>query len=55
VSDHPSAASDPDPDSETPPETGRDVPPAAATDTDELDFSRLRLARASLDGAFPER
>ena len=36
-------------------EAKRESPQGSATGLYEIDFSRLRMARASLDGAFPQR
>jgi hypothetical protein len=37
------------------PEAARQTAPDTATDPNEPDFSRLRMARASLDNAFPQK
>jgi len=57
LSDHqPDNSSDLDSASATAPGEGhRDPSQRTANDLPEPDFSRLRLALASLDGAFPER
>lgn len=50
MSDHQPEHHDDDPQ----PQADRRMPQDTATDQHELDFSRLRLARASLDNAFPQ-
>jgi hypothetical protein len=56
MSDH-QPASNPEPGRDAdraPAESGCEASQGAPTDLHELDFSRLRMARASLDGAFSE-
>jgi hypothetical protein len=57
MSDHQPFAYSSDPDTDVamaPDEGGGKASQGAVTDQLEPDFSRLRLARASLDAAFPE-